>query len=280
MPTVMAVVVAYNHPELTAEAVKCLLETSCERIVVWDNSRNHDVELAVTAGSDARVVYYSDGTNHGFGEAINRAVTMFASLEEVLIFVNPDCRIGPEAFEKLTDFAARAEVGAVAPRMRYPGGRYGIAGGPRPSLLKEIAAASRIDDLLPKKWRSALLRLLKRPGGKSGSLAQTMDPGSPLSVDWVSGFCMAISTQKFLRVGGFDRDFFLYFEDVDISIRLQLQGHQNFILRQAEAEHYESSTTTAAGKSNYYWMGYRVYLRKHGTVLARLVSRLLPSRAK
>ena len=47
----------------------------------------------------------------------------------------------------------------------------------------------------------------------------------------------------FLEIGGFDEDFFSYFEDVDLGFRLNLAGHQCFFLPSLRVEHIGSSST-------------------------------------
>jgi GT2 family glycosyltransferase len=48
--------------------------------------------------------------------------------------------------------------------------------------------------------------------------------------------------EAFLEVGGFDEDFFSYFEDVDLGFRLQLRGYRCLYVPSAEVEHIGSST--------------------------------------
>jgi N-acetylglucosaminyl-diphospho-decaprenol L-rhamnosyltransferase len=45
-------------------------------------------------------------------------------------------------------------------------------------------------------------------------------------VDWVSGSFMGFKTSVFRSIGGFDERYFMYCEDVDICLRLQLAGYQ------------------------------------------------------
>ena len=47
----------------------------------------------------------------------------------------------------------------------------------------------------------------------------------------------------FLEIGGFDEDFFSYFEDVDLGFRLNLYGHQCYFLPALRVEHVGSSST-------------------------------------
>ena len=48
--------------------------------------------------------------------------------------------------------------------------------------------------------------------------------------------------EVFLEVGGFDEDFFSYFEDVDLGFRLQLCGYRSLYVPQAVVHHIGSST--------------------------------------
>ena len=53
------------------------------------------------------------------------------------------------------------------------------------------------------------------------------------------------SRQAFLDVGGFDEDFFSYFEDVDLGFRLRLQGHRCLYVSGAVVYHIGSATLGA-----------------------------------
>ena len=53
--------------------------------------------------------------------------------------------------------------------------------------------------------------------------------GNYLEVDWVSGMFMLFDAKKFSELGGFDENFFLYYEDVDICKRIKLIGGKTII---------------------------------------------------
>ena len=53
-----------------------------------------------------------------------------------------------------------------------------------------------------------------------------------------------ISKDIFLEVGGFDENFFAYFEDVDLGFRLQLRGYGSLYIPNAVIEHVGSATTS------------------------------------
>jgi GT2 family glycosyltransferase len=62
------------------------------------------------------------------------------------------------------------------------------------------------------------------------------------------------SREAFLRVGGFDEDFFSYYEDVDLSFRLRLRGFRCLYVPNAIVKHVGSASTGARSDfSLYHW---------------------------
>jgi GT2 family glycosyltransferase len=274
----VAIVVGYRSQGVVGECINALLAVPALRVFVWDNSPDDATRSVIEAIGNDRIVVLSDGHNHGFGGGVNRAVA--AALADLngpatLIVVNPDCVVTPQVVERLHTRVSGDDAGMVAPRMLYPDGRNGFAGGPWPSLLKEVAAATRLDDLLPVNLRNRIIVAGGRALGRRNSLADTLREGPELEVDWVSGFCFAIRSELFESVGGFDEDFFLYYEDVDLARRVSAQGYRNLVLRDIEALHYESTSTRGVGKSKVYWRGFATYCAKHKSKGAAWIAGLL-----
>jgi len=281
MNSPVAIVVGFRSETVIGECINALLAVPDLRVFVWDNSPDTATRSVIEEFGSDRVTVLSDGLNHGFGGGVNRAVAAAhaAIAEDIsLLVVNPDCVVTPDVVDRLHARVTGADdAGMVAPRMRYPDGRAGFAGGPWPSLLKEVAAATRLDDLLPVGLRNKILAGGGRILGRRNTLADGLREGSELEVDWVSGFCFAIRSELFVAVEGFDEDYFLYYEDVDLSRRVKARGYRNLILRDIEALHYESTSTRGVGKSKVYWKGFATYCAKHKSRSAARIANLLAS---
>lgn len=273
MTRITALVVAYESSEFIAGCVESALASGVDRVVIWDNSPSDSTRLTVEAMANPDVEFHSDGSNHGFGGGMNRAF-QFCNPDDHILLLNPDCVCVPEVVSALSQAIEDPRVGIAAPRMRYPDGRYGVAGGPSPTILKEFAAKTRIDELLPSAWREKILSSFPSRAG-SGSYGQTLQAGDPIVVDWVSGFCCMIRAEVYRRVAGFDEDYFLYFEDVDLCKRIKDIGLDVLLVRSAEALHFESTSTSSRGKSSHYYRGLTTYFSKHGSPFQRLSSRFM-----
>ena len=276
-----AIIVSYMPgPELKA-AVEAVLAAGADRVVVWDNSPD-DSAADLLAGVHGPVLVHGDGTNYGFGVANNKAAETLRGEYEYLFLVNPDCIVREDTPEKLLAALQQNDrLAAVSPRMRYPDGKMGIAGGPFPIILKEVGSDTGIDGFLPEALRDLVLREWGwRPGRRgSGAYGVSFKESGVNIVDWISGFAIMTRADRFVEVGGFDSNYFLYFEDVDLAHSFRDKGYGVAIVGQAEALHLESISTSVGGKSNVYKAGRRVYFSRRGGRLSRFVARRIWGRA-
>jgi len=83
-------------------------------------------------------------------------------------------------------------------------------------------------------------------------------------VDWVSGGAFAIKKDLFEKIHGFDENFFMYFEDVDLCRRASSVGGKILYLPQFTIRHFggQSYDDTRKQKVEYY-QSQDYYLKKH-----------------
>lgn len=218
--SISVVIVAWNSREELAATLPAVLAelAACDELVVVDNGSADDTKALVRELAPDAIVL-SLPHNAGFAEAANRGVE--AASGDLVVLLNPDAVPQPgfrDAIARpLADgrgWAAwmgmvTAEGGTVVNTL---GGVLHYTG---------IAWAGGAGEPVPAQPRAA-------------------------EVAFLSGACLAMPRAGWLRLGGFDPGYFLYHEDVDVSLRLRLQGARIGIEPRAVVDHdYEFSANPA-----------------------------------
>lgn len=152
---------------------------------------------------------FSAGCNQGAREA-DRA--------EVLVFLNNDMRVEPGFLRALVEPLLMGEAQAVTAKMlSWDGKRIDSAGG------------------------GMNFHGIGIQKGYQESPAAIHDQRAPSL--FACGGAMAIGAELFREVGGFDEEFFAYYEDVDLGWRLWVQGHRILYEPRAVCYHHHSSTS-------------------------------------
>ena len=202
---------------------------------VIDNASSDASADAVQAWGRGALI--RNPTNVGFGKAHNQQLDHFAG--EFVLIANPDLSFGP-AF--LSSLVAALEADPQA----------AIAG---PSLIERGQA-------LPPKLRYLGEELLPLPN-------PVQSPGWA----WVHGSCFLIRRSALLALGGFDPDYFLYAEEVDLCLRARRAGWRITHAPAAQAlhlgQHSQLDDITYIRKQREF-AGTMIFWRKHfGTEILR-----------
>jgi GT2 family glycosyltransferase len=229
---VAAIVVYFRTPELLSGCLESLRRQSTppDEIVVVDNSSAIDgLTERPAAGDDWRWIRAE--RNLGFGAACN--VGARASRKRNLLFLNADVMLDEHACKALHGTLATAShAGAVGPRIYDGHGTIELSARSFPTAATALVGRS---SLLTK----ALGRVRRTPAGVSAALR-----GSG-RVDWISGACMLVRREAFEEVGGFDEEYWMYWEDADICRRLKDHRWDTMLCTTAHASH----STGSSGKS-------------------------------
>ncbi len=76
---------------------------------------------------------------------------------------------------------------------------------------------------------------------------KTYNPKTGLT-EWCSGACLLIPNKIYSEIGGFDDDFFMYCEDVDLSWRVKAKGYQCYTCAEALFFHYAVDRSSRLGE--------------------------------
>ncbi len=105
------------------------------------------------------------------------------------------------------------------------------------------------------------LRLLSQNLKKKQNIPQEKNI---IETDWVSGCALMIRKNLFKEIGGWDENYFLYYEDVDLCKRVKNKGHKIAVNLKTEITHLggESFNEHKVQKKHYY-TSQDYYFKKH-----------------
>ncbi len=221
------------------------------RTVVVDNASD-DGSPDLVAREHPEVRLIRGETNAGFARANNAAWR--GAPAPFILFLNPDTRIpGPAVDVLLETLREREEAGACGPLLVREDGTPQVSFGGAVGFFRELARKSALNAYYRRRLRR--VRRLR-------------------DVGWVSGACLLARWEALEQAGGFDEDFFLYFEDIDLCVRMRERGWKVLFVPQAEVVHLGGGATSAFAPSRYeYRRSQLLYYRKHCSGLSRSLLR-------
>ena len=188
---ITASIVTYRSGPVIASCLEHLF-ASTERplhVVVFDNASDDDT-LARLQPFASRVRLVAHPVNLGFGQGHNRALTGAGG--DYFLILNPDLELPPGGLDRLVrHLEEHAECGAVAPRLDE-------------ASANPEAGFSR-----------------RYPGQRYAPRSFRRLPGE---VAILQGACVLIRAALYREIGGFDPRFFLYAEDLDLSLEIRRRG--------------------------------------------------------
>lgn len=155
--------------------------------------------------------------NVGFSAGCNQGARE-SDRPQVLVFINNDMRVEPDFLRELVSPIVRDECHATAGKMLSWDGK----------LINSAGGGMNFHGI-GIQW------------GLNEDLDERYD--RPFRTLFACGGAMAIDAAVFERVGGFDEDFFAYYEDVDLGWRMWVQGHEVHYAPKAVCYHHHSSTS-------------------------------------
>jgi N-acetylglucosaminyl-diphospho-decaprenol L-rhamnosyltransferase len=222
------VIVLHNSGDVIAGCLE-RIPAPVQLIVVDNASSDGGAARVRDLRPDAAVI--ESALNLGFGGGCN--LGWRASTRPYVAFVNPDVRLEPGALQLLLARAQAEPHTMVGPELLDESGAV------RPIKL---APSARLDflGLLPaaQRWAPAGAdgKANARPGSEGGRVAS------------VEGACFVMARDDLARLGGFDEDLFLYYEEESLALRLSALGGGAVYEPRARAVHAGETSTRKVGQ--------------------------------
>lgn len=275
--------------EQTLRSVEQAMQGMEGEVIVVDNLSGDD-SIAFSRELHPQVTFIENQENVGFARANNQAIMQARG--KFTLILNPDTIITPRCLREGIEWMnTHPECGAIGARMMDGNGVF----------LPESKRS------FPTPWVSfckifGLSKLFPRSPLFARYHLRYLSDLAPQCIDILSGAYMLCRTDVLQQLRGFDEDFFMYGEDIDLSYRIVKAGYQNWFLP-TPMVHYKGESTHKDSMRyvRVFYDAMLIFYRKHfprfnvifypfvklgvliraGMAMARrLIKRLVPTRSK
>jgi N-acetylglucosaminyl-diphospho-decaprenol L-rhamnosyltransferase len=227
---VSIVIVTHNS---AAVIEKCLasIPAGIKTYIVDNDSKDATVDIV---NKSATKTILLKSKNIGFGRANNLALEKVTT--EFSLLLNPDTVLQPNSIQKLLEAADKYPDAAIIAPMLY-----------------------HEDGSLQQSYKTTVFR-------RERSNAKYIEPEGDLCAESLSGAVMLLRMACFKKIGFFDPEIFLFYEDDDICIKASAAGHSLVLTPDAKITHLMGRSSPPSLKyvylKNWHMMWSRLYLEK------------------
>ena len=216
--------VRYFLEQCILSVQQSLLNIESEIIVIDNNSQDGSCEMV--AEKFPEITLISNKENVGFSKANNQGVAIAKG--DYVCILNPDTIVGEDTFYKVLAFAENQEkLGAVGVKLIDGTGNF------LPESKRNIPTP-----------KVSYYKLFNKQNKKYSYYADHIHENETAEVNVLVGAFMLLKRTVYQQVGGFDEDYFMYGEDIDLSYKLVKAGYKNCYLGETTVLHYKGESTT------------------------------------
>lgn len=253
MKQLSIIIVNYNVKhflELCLSSVYAALENLDAEVIVVDNNSPDD-SCAMVKERFSQTILIENKENTGFATANNQGVAIAQG--EYLCILNPDTVVSEDTFEKLISFIknpakatrkSKKAIGAIGTRLVDGTGKF------LPECKRNLPTP-----------RVAFNKIF---GNGNDYYARHVKHTENGAVPILVGAFMFMKTGIYREVGGFDEQYFMYGEDIDLSHTIELTGYKNYYFGELSVIHFKGEST--AKDSTYrkrFYGAMRIFYKKH-----------------
>jgi len=239
------IIVNYNVQYFLEQCLLSVIAASRNiqtEIIVVDNNST-DGSCAMILKKFPQVTLIRNSENIGFSGSNNQGVHQAKG--EYILILNPDTVLAEDIFEKILIYSeSKKDFGALG--------------------VKFIDGTGNFLPECKRNFPSVRIAFRKLLGFSNKYYANHIDENENKEVDILSGAFMLLKREVYLKNSGFDEDYFMYGEDVDLSYKLSSNGYSNYYYGESTIIHYKGESTI---KDKYYLKNFygamQIFYKKH-----------------
>lgn len=255
------IILNYKTKDLTAVCINSIVEqykkeldeNKFEIIVLDNDSKDESFEiLSKLKASVSNLKVIESKENLGFSKGCNLAASNAKG--EYLLFLNSDTEIKDQGFLKMLNYLSQNKnIGVLGGKLKNLDGTNQLSSGKFYSLF------------------NLLLILL----GFNELFGLRQSPNMIKKVDWVSGGCFMIKKDIFEKLKGFEKDFFMYLEDMELCFRVKKKGYFTYFYPEVMLFHKELGSSNRAFAVINIYKGILIFYKKHKSKQEFLLAKIM-----
>ena len=207
--------------ELCLKSVQAAITNIDAEIIVVDNNSN-DESCNMVKQLFPTVTLIENKENIGFSKGNNEGIAVAKG--EYICILNPDTVVAEDTFLSILNFANKqTKLGVVGCKLIDGTGQF------LPESKRNIPIVK--------------VALQKIFGNSKNYYANYINENTSGKVDVLVGAFMFMKKSIFKEVNGFDEDFFMYGEDIDLSYRVLNLGYDNYYFANTTVIHFKGEST-------------------------------------
>jgi GT2 family glycosyltransferase len=223
-------IVSFNTKDLLKQCISSLLVQKTQHkldILVLDNNSSDESPKMLKENFSDKIQLIGNSENSGFAKGQNKILKQIKG--DYVLILNPDTQMQNDAIEKMVSFMEEnPDCGISSCKLIGSGGETQSNGGDFPFY---IALFSWLFNLEIFGVKSNFHRTEKNFYDKVKE------------VDWVGGTFMMVRKDVFEKVGYFDEDYFMYFEDTEFCFRARKKGFKVMINPSVTVSHQSGASS-------------------------------------
>ncbi|MEP0266647.1 glycosyltransferase family 2 protein [Dokdonia sp.] len=231
------VILNWNGRELLERFLGSVVEHSAHLATIYV-ADNASTDTSVTYCKEQfpdRVTIIQNTENGGYAKGYNDALRHVDA--DVYVLLNSDVQVEKGWLEPMISvFETSPTIAAAQPKIKDL---------KRPTYFEYAGAAGGYIDALGYPYCRG--RIFDACEEDTGQYNDTVD------VQWASGACLFIRSERYWEVDGLDEDFFAHQEEIDLCWRIKNKGHRIVAVGDSEVFHLGGATLAAANpKKTFY----------------------------
>ena len=257
-PILSIIYIYYNTPKEIVDSISSLRDAvkniSYEILIINNASPK---KLPQKISQNKKYTIFQNTENVGFGKGVNQAAKKAQG--QYLLVINPDTLCTKNSiFLMMTRMEKDKKIGVLGPQLQKKNGEILHSLDSVPKLPDSLFVFSFLNKLFPnnpyskKYWATGIDRNLEQ------------------KTETIGGACMLFRKTVFQKIDGFDERFFMYFEEIDICLRIKKAGYKIMYFPQSVIIHFVGKSTNNKKwiQKTYEESRFKFFEKKYGTLIA------------